>query len=531
MCGLVGVAGNLGIKDLKVFNELLYVDKVRGVDSTGIGIVQGNGEVVVLKGPWSPETLLDFKVVNQALVTTAKVIMGHNRAATRGKVNKSNSHPWFTGRILGAHNGTLDYACLKDLEKNYEGDTDSEQLINSIHALDGKIDQALKLTSGAWALTIYDRETEEINLVRNDQRPLFYALSESRDTLYWASEAYMLRWILERNDVKILDNKIHLVTPDVIFSWSVPDRKHIFQDKPNRQAAPGKRVQNFHVGYGNHNRGTWESWVEDEPSNGQKGTAGKSGTGYSAYQKKKRLPNVPGRFYDAPVGDPDIVWEIYGWGWECAERSDLKYDNPFVLQQQQSDDDTVFDPIRFNAYNEGFQAYHKYKSGLSLTAGKEEIAKGKGEMMAKAKIEKLAQGSKQAHTQPKPKQEALPWVPSKSPVGQLVDQATKPRGRAKKEISNNVVPINIALNRTGPDGKKISAGKFFELTGHTCQWCENPFNPQTDNGKFVEMQTTVLRDGESVTKTEWTYCCEECITDPVQNNFIQDAEKAVKDAT
>lgn len=520
MCGLVGVAGNLGTKDIKVFKELLYVDKLRGVDSTGIGIVQGDGEVLVLKGPWSPETLLDFKVVDQALLTSAKVLMGHNRAATRGKVSKQNAHPWFTGRILGAHNGTLDCGCLKDLEKNYEGDTDSEQLINSIHSLDGKIADALKLAAGAWALTIYDRETEGINLVRTDQRPLFYALSESRDTLYWASEAYMLRWILERNEVKILDNKIHLVTPDVIFSWAIPDRKHIFQDKPNRQAAPGKRVQNFHAPYAN-NRETWESWLEGRPDNGPRDTAAKSGTGYSAYQKKKRLPNVPGQFYDAPVGDPDIIWEIYGWGWECAERSDLKYDNPFVMNQQQSDDDTVYDPIRFNAYNDGFQAYHKYKTGLPVTAGKEDIAKGKSEMMAKAKIEKLV---KQA-------------PPSKSPVGQLVDEATKPSGRAKKEVGgDNVVKLNpqvkdVVLNRTGPAGKKISAGKFFELTGHTCQWCEGPFNPQTDNGKFVEMQTTVIRDGEPVTKTEWTYCCEECITDPVQNNYITEAEKAVNDAT
>jgi len=525
MCGLVGVAGNLGLKDLKVFNELLYIDKLRGVDSTGIGVVEQNGEVAVYKGPWSPETLLDFKVVNAALVTSSKVLMGHNRAATRGKVSKANAHPWFTGRILGAHNGTLDFGCLKDLEKNYEGDTDSEQLINSIHSLDGSIANALKLTSGAWALTIYDKDTEIISLVRNDQRPLFYALSESRDTLYWASEAYMLRWILERNDIKIHDNKVHLVTPNVIFSWAVPDRKHIFQAKPDREAAPGKRAVNFHAGYGAHSpfsQSEWEQWMEEKPSSsGPRDTAGRSGTGYSAYAKKKRLLNVPPRFYDAPINDPDIYWEIYGWGWECAERSDLKYENPFVNAQQMSDDDTVFDPARFVAYNDGYQAYWKYSSSRKdPKANKpEDIARAKTESMAAARLARVAANVANKN------------APSKSPVGQLVDEATKTSGGAKKD---NVVPINakaLGLNRTGPNGKKISAAKFRELTGHTCQWCENGFEPETDNGKFVEMQTTVIRDGEPVTKTEWTYCCEECITDPVQNSFITDAEKAVTDAT
>lgn len=220
MCGLVGVAGNLYLKDINAFKQLLIVNQIRGFDSTGIGVVNKQGDMSAYKLAIDPAQLLQFKNVDARLNSNAKVLMGHNRAATRGKVNTANAHPFVIGDTMGAHNGTLDGGCLNGLNKladNLVGDTDSERLIHEID--NSTIHDALAKSEGAWALSIYDKTHETINLVRNDQRPLFYAKSKDGDTLWWASEATMLRWILDRNGIDF-NGKVYQLPTDVVFSWT-----------------------------------------------------------------------------------------------------------------------------------------------------------------------------------------------------------------------------------------------------------------------------------------------------------------------
>lgn len=522
MCGLVGVAGRLAFKDVKVFKELLYADRLRGSDSVGVGIVTGD-QIRTLKGPMEPATFLDLKKVDDALKPTANVLMGHNRAATRGKVNVSNAHPWNTGRILGAHNGTLDYSCLKDLENNYEGDTDSEQLINTIHSLGGNIADALALTSGAWALSIYDKEDETINLVRNDQRPLFWCMAESRETVYWASEAHMLRWILARNDIKIKENKIYDVPVNTILSFAVPmSNGYIFQEKPARRAAPGKRVQNFQrgpVGV-NYEQTGWENWLEDRngPSSDQKGSAAKSGTSssstYNVGQKRSRRTDVPEYFYTKP-NDDDVYWEVWGLGYVEGSTPAARFTSPFVIVKDLTEEAGVYNPRYHEAYREAWAI------GISERNKPEQV----NIHMAKAKINKLIE--KPADNKVTEPLLLKAGEPSKSPVGQLVDlAAARKAAEPKKEVKVGDVVNQGALKYPGPNGRKISLGKFTELTGCKCGWCEGDVTPDTDNGKFVELETlTIVNGDQTVRKTEQVYACEDCLTDPVQADYIKDAQK------
>lgn len=308
MCGLVGAAGDLLGPDVKAFNALLYFDYVRGQHSTGVGWVSGyTAASDIVKAATDPLGLMALKAYDTNINAAKSVLMGHNRHATKGSINRVNSHPFQHGGILGAHNGTLDMWCLKDLSDKTDGETDSEQLIASIAELGGDIKSALALVSGAWALTIYKHADKSINFVRNDQRPLFYTFREDRKVIFWASEAWMLNVALTRESIKF--GKIFEVPTDTILSWIVPKSGEVFGDQPGREKAEGKQRSNFWHG-GRHQHQPWEDWTDQKGSANGSGSGSKSGT-------------------TADDDDDEGGWAAYGQGWDAAEAGELSNTNPY----------------------------------------------------------------------------------------------------------------------------------------------------------------------------------------------------------
>ncbi len=82
------------------------------------------------------------------------------------------------------------------------------------------IDETHKILHGAFALVWYDKKTNAVHMCRNAERTLFTALSDDNRTLYWASEAGMLEWILARNQEK--HQKIQIVTPGFLYTYELP---------------------------------------------------------------------------------------------------------------------------------------------------------------------------------------------------------------------------------------------------------------------------------------------------------------------
>lgn len=218
MCGHVGVAGNLFQGDIKVFNELLYCDILRGSHATGVASVRGK-QTVLLKRAWTPEQLMQHKEYEKVVSCTADVLIGHNRHGTMGANGSHlNAHPFNFDNIVGAHNGTLDRTCVRNLHQHAMFDTDSEALYSEIN--ENGIDEAMTKIEGAWALVYYDKAAGTLNMLRNNQRPLYYAYKKGRSVLYWASEQFLLHWILTRNKVELEDGMFE-VTENVLFSWDV----------------------------------------------------------------------------------------------------------------------------------------------------------------------------------------------------------------------------------------------------------------------------------------------------------------------
>ena len=200
MCGLVGVIGNINFQDAKVFQQLLFVDTLRGSHSTGVATNNAQNEVEVYKRALSGPDFLQLKkgsAISSSL--QGDFLLGHNRYATQGLVNDANAHPFTYGNVTLAHNGTLiDQTTLPD-HKDFT--VDSENIAYAM-GLAKNPEEVISVLKGAFALTWYNDHTMEFHIVRNEERPMWIAKNSTREVYYYASEKYMLEAILTRNDIK-----------------------------------------------------------------------------------------------------------------------------------------------------------------------------------------------------------------------------------------------------------------------------------------------------------------------------------------
>lgn len=210
MCGLVCIISkrNYGFvhQDMTVFEQLLYADALRGDDSTGIIGVDKWGDMYVDK---SRDDARDFLIQyvgsksHKDMVQHGVALIGHNRKATMGTIADETAHPFVVDdNFAMVHNGTLyNHRALKDTA------VDSEALAHHIATSlrqDNfdliKFGEDMGEVSGAYACIWYDQLRDQVQMIRNDQRPLWIA--EDDDSWYLASEGSMLHWILTRNGIK-----------------------------------------------------------------------------------------------------------------------------------------------------------------------------------------------------------------------------------------------------------------------------------------------------------------------------------------
>lgn len=208
MCGLVGVAGNITAKHEKAFKDLLVVDALRGPHSTGVAQVNTRGGTEIVKHAMLPQDFFLWQPFKDIMLQQNNVLIGHNRWATQGAVNKVNAHPFELGDIIGVHNGTLRRQSLLPDSKDFE--VDSENILHSINKL-GVRDTYNKI-DGAAALVWWNTEKETLHFLRNNERPFYYCFTKDNKTLFWASEEWMLLSILYRQDIEhgeVVETDIH----------------------------------------------------------------------------------------------------------------------------------------------------------------------------------------------------------------------------------------------------------------------------------------------------------------------------------
>jgi glucosamine 6-phosphate synthetase-like amidotransferase/phosphosugar isomerase protein len=217
MCGLVGMAGKLGKLEEDAFRDLLIVDSLRGPHSTGVASVDNRCDVSVFKKAVDPFEYFTYKKVDALFYGVNRILMGHNRWATRGAINHRNAHPFKIGNITGMHNGTLTNQRLLIDHTKFE--VDSENIIHSIN--EEGIDETHENLDGAYALVYYDSAADKLNIIRNSERTLFYTYNEKKTVLFWASEPWMLHGILHRRGIK--HDKVHAFAPLHLHTFDIPN--------------------------------------------------------------------------------------------------------------------------------------------------------------------------------------------------------------------------------------------------------------------------------------------------------------------
>lgn len=189
MCGHVGLAGRLEYKDEATIKRMLLFDYFRGTDSTGIAVVSNKDEAAIVKIASHPIDLFDTKSFTLAVKGFgSKLFLGHNRAATKGKVSGVNAHPYQYGHIIGAHNGTLSAASWTELNKSLGYETDVDSMAIFAHIEKFGIEATVPLLQGAWALVWHDLDKNTVNFLRNGERTFWFAQSKAHDKILWSSE-------------------------------------------------------------------------------------------------------------------------------------------------------------------------------------------------------------------------------------------------------------------------------------------------------------------------------------------------------
>jgi predicted glutamine amidotransferase len=222
MCGIVSFVLKdakkvLGPEYIKIFKEMLYVNGVRGLDATGIASIKENNEVTLIKDIGTPLQLYNT-YTDATWDLKSKILIGHNRSATKGHITKDNAHPFQEGNITLIHNGTLHYH--SHLKNNV--DVDSHAITHSIND-EGSI-KTLEKLNGAFALVWNDSKTNRVYATRNEQRPLY--ILETEDLFIIASENKMVEWICHRYNIKI--NKSVFCVPHTLYEFLISSKKRYY---------------------------------------------------------------------------------------------------------------------------------------------------------------------------------------------------------------------------------------------------------------------------------------------------------------
>jgi predicted glutamine amidotransferase len=266
MCGIVGSVAKATYgychSDSRVFDELLYIDALRGDDSTGVAVMYNDGDMQVIKDTGEAAFFRyhkDYHDLLTALVKKGKAVIGHNRKKTTGGADAESAHPfvipdaWGLPRFAFVHNGTLTnhYTLSKDLEKNLEEidvyghtkpstDVDSETLGTMICLAEGdktKLETVLSKVSGAYACVWMDNEQEKVYMVRNSERPLFLAATSMG--WCWASEPGFLYATCNRNRLKV--ETCEQIDIDTLYTFDLAKNSLVKEKLTLKKATPATR--------------------------------------------------------------------------------------------------------------------------------------------------------------------------------------------------------------------------------------------------------------------------------------------------
>lgn len=316
MCGLVGLISKNSYgftKDQQdVFATLLFVDMLRGQDSTGVFVVSNEGDVFVAKDAVNSVDFMgtnEFDSAMRRAFSRGIAMIGHNRKATRGNIVDENAHPFnVDDNIILVHNGTM----VSDHKKHADVEVDSHAIAHLIHEK-GSVSEALSAFTGAYALIWYDVEKGTVNMIRNSQRPLWWM--ETPNSWIWSSEKAMLEFAAQRHGLKIITEPTELPV-DLHQTYTLHNKGWVVDNSSVEVKSP------HHV----YNEGEWGGWEnhrqmfpgyhENDPvadwAEDAYGTGGRRRVPQQQHTVMQLLPNPRPQINHRTIGGTDEPVEFAG---------------------------------------------------------------------------------------------------------------------------------------------------------------------------------------------------------------------------
>ncbi len=223
MCGIIAgiVKNNITENLLAGLKRLEY----RGYDSSGLAIINSNGELIISK-ELGKVNMLENNINKNFF--SGNIGIAHTRWATHGKPSVSNAHPHISNNIAVVHNGIIEnYLILKDELQNigfkFISDTDTEviaHLVNHEQKQGGSLLDIVRRVKnqlkGAYAIVVLDSNNPDLIVASRSGSPLVVGLGDNENFL--ASDILALlpftqKFIyLEENDtIEITQKTVRIV--------------------------------------------------------------------------------------------------------------------------------------------------------------------------------------------------------------------------------------------------------------------------------------------------------------------------------
>ncbi len=223
MCGIIGYVGER--QSPKLLLEGLKRLEYRGYDSSGIGVISSDQEIVLRKINGKIKNLEEL--IQSHPVPASCIGISHTRWATHGEPNKINSHPHSdcTGNILVVHNGIIEnYEELKlSLQKRghkFVSQTDTEVAAHLIEEnykgdLLSAVFKTIKQLKGAFAFGFISKDQPDTLIAVRVGSPLIIGVGKNENFIASDVPAILeqtkrIIYLGEREVAVIRKNKIEI---------------------------------------------------------------------------------------------------------------------------------------------------------------------------------------------------------------------------------------------------------------------------------------------------------------------------------
>lgn len=221
MCGICGVLTNKMTPEKQtIFQHLMVVSTIRGPYGAGLvsvpALPKEKPEVFRSNLITAAELAYDEDLTKywRKQSKTPSCIVGHARLPTTGGFGLEDCHPVTGTHVIGVHNGTLDSVNGTAVGKD---DHDSRMLFSALDATRTPAD-VLSRSVGQMAIVWLNKQTGRLWFYRTLGRTLHFAtFAGDPGSLFWASEAEALRYVLNR---KVAETpRVFSLDPDYMMSF------------------------------------------------------------------------------------------------------------------------------------------------------------------------------------------------------------------------------------------------------------------------------------------------------------------------